>query len=418
MAVSPKDRTILRDLAHQVTEIAALPEQAEKVRLWTACNDLRPERAMVFADPQNGWKELDAAWLRLECEDPVLRGFEHSLRRQLVRHHHLHDDFPIHATFPVPVKITGSTYDDYGLELAVTRSDQRDGAYHIEPAIRSEADLDRLHFRPLCIDHASTDRTVDLAADLFGDVLQVRKTGKTHWRYGLTRVLIHMRGLDQTFLDMYDNPSLLHRLLAFLRDDYKREIDLCEQEGVVTLNNTPDHVTGSGGLSSTSALPGPESPDAGSPGVRHCICWGESQETGVVGPDLFDEFVLQYQLPLLSRFGLVDYGCCEPLDGKLDLLMQKVSHLRWLAVQRWADRALAAEKIGADYVYVYKPNPTAICTPTPDWEDAEGDIRETLEIAKGCAVHIVMKDTHTFCGEPDRITRWTETASRLAHEMA
>ena len=138
----------------------------------------------------------------------------------------------------------------------------------------------------------------------------------------------------------------------------------------------------------------------------------------MVGPDQFDEFVLQYQLPLLRRFGLVDYGCCEPLDRKYDLLMQKIPNLRWLAVQRWADRALAAEKIGADYVYVYKPNPAPICTPTPDWDDAEKDIRDTLEVARDCPLHIVMKDTHTFCSQPERITRWTNLASRLARDAA
>ena len=416
MPASPRDRTLLRDLARQVADIAALPEQAEKTRLWTACNDLRPERPMVFADPQNGWGEIDAAWVRLECEDPALRGWEHALRRKLVRHRCIRDDYPILDTFPIAIPVIGNTYDDYGLELTVTRSAQADGAYHIEPAIRTEADLDRLHYRPLRLDHQAADGAAERACDLFGDILQVRKTGRTSWRYGLTRVLVHMRGLDQMFLDMYDQPDLLHRLLTFLRDDYLREIDLFERERAVSLNNYPDHVTGSGGLSPNGSLPN-EAP-GGPPGVRHCLCWGESQETGVVGPDQFDEFVLQYQLPLLRRFGLVDYGCCEPLDGKYDLLMEKVPNLRWLAVQRWADRRLAAEKIGRDYVYVYKPNPAPICTPTPDWDDAERDVRETLQIARGCAVHVVMKDTHTFCGQPERLTRWTEMATRLARQLA
>jgi hypothetical protein len=416
MTTSTRDRTLLRDLAHRVADVATLPEQAEKTRLWTACNDLHPERPMVFADPQNGWGEIDAAWVQLECQNSELRGWEHALRRRLVRHEQIHDDYPILATFPIPIPVTGNSYDDYGLELAVTRSDQTDGAYHIEPAIRTEADLEHLHFRPLQLDHAAADRATDRAHHLFGDILQVYKTGRTSWRYGLTRVLVHMRGLDRLFLDMYDAPDLLHRLLAFLRDDFMREIDLFEQQEAIGLNNTPDHVTGSGGLSPTRALPG-ETLD-GPPGARHCVCWAESQETGVVGPDQFDEFVLQYQLPLLQRFGLIDYGCCEPLDRKYDLLMQKIPNLCWLAVQRWADRPLAAEKIGPDYVYVYKPNPTPICTPTPDWDDAEKDIRDTLEVARNCPLHIVMKDTHTFCNQPERITRWTDLASRLAQDAA
>ena len=416
MPINSKDRTVLHDLAVRVAEIAALPEQAEKARLWTVCNDLKPERAMIFANPQGGWKELDAAWLNLECEHPSLRGLESSLRRKIIRHEHIPDDFPILNTFPVSVRITGNGYDDYGLKLEVTRSGQADGAYHIEPMIRTEKDIESLHFRPIEIDHAAAERAADMAAELFGDILRVEKVGRGNWRYGLTRVLVHMRGLDQMFLDMYDNPTILHRLMGFLRDDFHREIDLFEQAEAIGLNNIDDNVTGSGGLCPTRALPG-EGFD-GTPRVKHCICWGESQETGVVGPEQFDEFVLQYQLPLFERFGLVDFGCCEPLDRKLDLLIEKVPNLRWLAVAPWADRALAAEKIGGDYVYVYKPNPAPICTPEPNWEQAEKELRETLEIARGCAVHIAMKDTHTFCSDPERITKWSEMASHVVRGAA
>ncbi|MDP6778586.1 MAG: hypothetical protein QGI83_17665 [Candidatus Latescibacteria bacterium] len=414
--VTPGDRRVLRDLALQVTEAAADPAQAEKVRLWTACNDLEPERAMVFANPQGGWKEIDAAWIELECQDPALRGFELALRRKLVRRDHIPDDYPILPTFEVAIQATGAGYDDYGLKLGVQRTDQSDGAYQIKPAIRTEADLDRLHPRPIRLDPEGADLQADLAHGIFGDLLRVERRGRMSWRYGLTRVLVHMRGIDQMMMDMFDNPGLLHRLQTFLRDDYQRELDLYEQAGEVSLNNIPDHLTGSGGLCPTTDLPG-EGHD-GRASARHCLCWGESQETVGVGPDPFDEFVLQYQLPLLNRFGLVDYGCCEPLDHKLDLLIAQIPHLRWLSISPWCDREFCAERIAGKYVYVYKPNPSRICSPTPDWEGAEAELRETLEIARSCPVHLVMKDTHTFCGEPGRITRWAEMASRVAAEAA
>lgn len=412
MPLSNKDRIIIRDLAKRVSEIAALPDQSEKVRLWTACNDLKPERAMVYADPQNGWPELDAAWLKLECDSH--RGIESALRRAILRYKHIPDDFPIMNTFDIGIRVTGDGYDDYGIKLLTTESDQEGGAYHIDPAIRSERDMEKLLFRPIRIDHESTDKAVENAQDIFGDILQVRKVGKIGWRYGLTRVLIHMRGLDNMMLDMYDNPRLLHRLMAFLRDDKMREIDLFEQENAISLNNGPDNVNGSGGLSSTEDLPGDEFD--GAPRAKNCICWAESQETVGVGPAQFDEFVLQYQLPLMERFGLVDYGCCEELDYKLDLLIRKIPHLRWVAVSPWADREVCAGKIGDKYVYVYKPNPSRICSPRPDWEKADQDLRETLAIASGCPVHIVMKDTNTFCNEPERITKWAELATRIAKE--
>ncbi len=415
MSIAPKDRETIGNLARRVAEAASAPEQAEKARLWTQCNDLRPERPMVYADPQGGWSELDEAWLHLEC-DPGLRWIEEPLRRKLIRHEHIPDDYPIMATFDVAPSVTGDGYDDYGLSLRSVDTGERKGAYRIEPAIVSDRDLDRLHFRPVRIDHEATNLAAEMAAELVGGVLDVRRVGRTWWRYGLTRVLVHMRGLERMMLDTYEQPALFHRLMAFLRDDFIDELGLYERERAVGSNNGPENVTGSGGLCPTTDLP---SPGAGSgASVSDCVCWGESQETVGMGPAQFEEFVLEYQLPLMARFGLADYGCCEPLDAKFDVLIRRVPNLRWLSVPTWSDRKLAVEKIGRRFVFVYKPNPTHICTPSPAWDEAEREIRETLTIARGCAVHVVMKDTHTFCDDPTRITRWAEMARRAAMESA
>lgn len=418
MTISAKesDLNIIRDLAKRVADIAGLPEQSEKIRLWKACNDLKPERAMVYIDPQNGWGELDSAWINLKCEDSTLRSWEFGLRRTILRHEHIPDDYPILNDFNVGVRITRSGYNDYGFVLETTRPNQPRGAYHIEPVVKSLDDLDKLHFRPLEVDHESTDRQLEIAQEVLGDILNVRKVGKNFWRYGLSRVLIHMRGLDNMMLDMYDNPKLLKALMAFLRDDFLRELDILKRENAFSLNNSPNGGNGSGGFGYTSDLSEYDSGET--PDYKGCRCWGESQETVGVGPHHFDEFVLQYQLPLMNHFGLVDYGCCEPLDQKLDILIEKVPHLRWVSVSPWANRQLCAEKIQDRYVYVYKPNPTNICTPAPDWDQASKEIRETLKITGRCPTHIIMKDTSTFHNEPERVTQWASMAGKLAREMA
>jgi hypothetical protein len=415
--VSDKERQVIRDVAKRIAEIAAMPEQAEKVRLWTACNDLRPERAMVYADPQGGWEDCNNAWVRLECESDDARWLESCLRNRLVRHEHIPDDFPILDTFTVPMEASGDGYNDYGFDLVTTDSTEAGGAYHIEPVIQKLEDMGGLHFRPVELHPERRDRKAALAEELIGDILKVSPIGRTYWRYGLSRVLIHMVGLSNMMLDMYDKPELIHKLMAFLRDDFMRELDLYESQNAIGLNNSPTDVNGAGGLAPTSDLPGPGF-DPNHVRLKDCFCWGESQETVGVGPKQFDEFVLEYQIPLMNRFGLVDYGCCESLDYKLDLLIAKVPHMRWVAVAPWANRKMCAEKIGDKYVYVYKPNPSRVCAPSAEWDAAELDIRETLDIAKGCPVHIVMKDTKTFCEQPERITKWSEMAVNIAKEMA
>lgn len=416
MPGAAQEREIVRELARAVAEAAARPEEREKARLWTACNDLRPVRPMVCLHPQNGMPEVEAEWVRLCCVDPSLRSVERGLRLKLLRVRHMPDDVPITGEYEVHTTVHGTGYDDYGIPIQVERSGVEGGAYHMVRLVNDQRDVQRLHPRPIVVDHAATATELDRARGLIGDILPVVRRGKTGWRFGLSRVLVHWRGLDQMMLDMYDDPELLHRLMAFLRDDFIREIETMEREGAVSLNNTADNVTGSGGLSPTRDLPGPGYD--GTPRVRNCVCWGESQETVGVGPAQFDEFVLAYQLPLLCRFGLTDYGCCEPLDQKLDLLVAKVPNLRWVSISPWANRELCAEKLAGRYVYVYKPNPAYLCSPTPAWEAAEEDVRRTLRVARGQPVHIVMKDTSTFHHDASRVTKWCEMARRLAEESA
>jgi hypothetical protein len=412
MPRAARERTAVRDLARAVAERAARPEQAEKTRLWTACNDLHPVRPMVHLDPQNGWPELETAWLDLSCADPRLRAVERTLRLRLLRADHLPDDVPVTAAFPVPMVVHGAGYDDYGIPIELERTGKAGGAYRITRLLNDDSDERKLHPRPIVVDHEATRREAAFVGDLLGDILPVVQVGKTTWRYGLSRVLVHWRGLGQMMLDMYDDPALLHRLMGFLRDDFLREIEIMESAGAVSLNNTAGNVTGSGGLCPTSDLPGPRYD--GTPRVRNCVCWGESQETVGVGPAQFEEFVLEYQLPLLRRFGLVDYGCCEPLDSRLDLLVAKVPNLRWVSISPWADRELCAGKLGGRFVYVYKPNPAYLCAPTPAWDKVEEDIRRALDAARDQPMHIVMKDTSTFHGDAARATKWCELAVRLA----
>jgi hypothetical protein len=409
--MSLEERRLVRDLAKRVAEIAALPIQAERIRLWKALNALGPERAMVLLNPQNGWVDLvpDEA---LVCQDERLRGIELALRRDIFRHEHVPDDYPITADWGVGWSIEKG---DYGLSETYEYTEAR-SVFHWDPPIKTAKDMARLHPRTLAVDREASAQALNWHQELLGDILSVRRGGVNHCRCGLTRQLIMLRGLEQMMMDMYDNPALLHELMGFLRDEQLREFAFYQQEGLLALNNGPQDWTGSGGLATTDELPAPGY-DAAHVRLADMYAWAESQESVGVGPKLFNEFVLQYQLPVVNQFGLVDYGCCEPLDKKLDLIIASVPRLRWAAVSPWANREMAADKLGNRFVYCYKPQPSRMCQPGPDWEGVEHELRETLTIARGCCVSLVMKDTTSYFGEPQRATRWAEIAQRVAAEM-
>ena len=106
--VSDRDRGLLRDLAQRVAEVAALPVQAERARLWRALNLHRPERAMVLA--QIGPRIHHPA---LECEDSLCRQWEAGLRWKLFRHENVRDDYPCTDYFDIGHAVE---VGDYGVK--------------------------------------------------------------------------------------------------------------------------------------------------------------------------------------------------------------------------------------------------------------------------------------------------------------
>jgi hypothetical protein len=124
------------------------------------------------------------------------------------------------------------------------------------------------------------------------------------------------------------------------------------------------------------------------------------------------EFEIEYAVKWYSRFGLVYYGCCDPLHKKIGLL-RAIPNLRKISMSPWVDVEKGAEQIGEDFVFSRKPNPNIFVT---DWEpDAvERDLHETLEHCARyrCPVEIIMKDISTVRYRPERLWEWAEIAMR------
>ncbi len=409
--VTRHDRAILRKLAGNIAEISRLPVQAERISLWKTHNSLKPTRPLTQVRPEGGWFELVPDSV-LECENPHLREWERAFRRMVFRHENIHDDWPITDSFNISWV---AEWGGYGVEQKTIRTESR-GSYTWDPPIREPEDVEKLHFRSVHIDKEQTEYKVQLATDIFGDLLNVAIRGRLWASVGLTSSLIFLRGLEQTMMDTYDNPALIHRLMSFLQAATLHELEDYERQGVLTGNSGADDWVASGGVGATDELPAKDFAGA----VRCKDMWGhcESQEFANIGPAQFDEFALPYQLPIMKRFGLINYGCCESLDKKFDLLIEKVPNIRRFSVSPWADREIAAEKLGDKYIYSYKPNPATICGEKPDFEKARKGLRETMEIARGCRLEIVMKDTMTFHNDPSRIKEWSRMASQLARDFS
>jgi hypothetical protein len=136
-----------------------------------------------------------------------------------------------------------------------------------------------------------------------------------------------------------------------------------------------------------------------------------------VSPTMHQEFELDYAARWYSRFGLVYYGCCDPLHRKIDLL-RNIPNLRKISMSPWVDVEQGAEQIGGDFVFSRKPNPAVFVTDSWDAEIIEDDIRETVEQCGRyeCPVEIIMKDISTVQYKPQRLWEWADIAMRIVRD--
>ena len=280
--------------------------------------------------------------------------------------------------------------------------------------LKDYSELESLHFQKIDVDDGRTDQLYNLAREIFANILKVELEGYWWWSFGLTWSLVNLRGIQQVMLDMYDHPQELHQLMAFLRDEALSLLDFLEMNNLLSLNNQGTYV-GSGGFGYTHQLP---QKDYDGTKVRTQDMWGfsESQETVLVSPNLFAEFIFPYQLPILERFGLNCYGCCEPIDKRWHIVSQ-APRLRRVSVSAWANVRDLAEKLGKNYVFSRKPNPSDLSYPKIDEEYIRKGLRETLEAAQGCHVELIMKDNHTIGRNPENVIQWCRIAREEAERI-
>lgn len=140
---------------------------------------------------------------------------------------------------------------------------------------------------------------------------------------------------------------------------------------------------------------------------------GAAQVFASVSPAMHEEFDTEYLIRYFEGFGLLYYGCCEPLDRKLHII-KRLPNLRKISITPWADVRTAAEQMGGDYVLSRKPNPAHVASSPFDETVVRADIQDTLRICRetGTPCEFVLKDISTVGRHPDTLTRWTHIAMK------
>jgi hypothetical protein len=410
MATNGKDVTIIRELAARTAEIAALPVQEEKRALWRRLNTLEPERPMVMID-QVCWNEMNVDdELTLRCEDSECREYEKRLRRTLYQWKHFPVDMVVEPFVRVPMAIRNT---GFGIrveeETAVSDPTSAVKGHMYENQFQTEEDLEKIKEPRITHDVAETECRLTVAHELFDDLLEVRPWGADPY-LSLWDPISTWMGVQNALYALVDTPDYVHRLVSRVTDGYLSMLDQLEEQGLLCGPQSLVHCTGA----YSDELPAPGC-DPAKPRTKDLWTFGLAQMFSTVSPAMFKEFEVDYAAPLCERFGLVYYGCCDPLDGKM-AEVRMIPHVRKVSMSPWVDEERGASEIGGDFVYSRKPNPAMVAMEDFHPEQVREHLVATREVCDrhGCPLEFILKDISTVRYHPERLTQWADIAMEVA----
>jgi hypothetical protein len=410
METPANDIRILRELASKVAEIAALPCHSETRQAWIALNGLRPVRPMVMID-QIPWHEMDVdGELTLACSDEFCCKLETALRQTLYRWRHMPADMVVDTRLAVPRAIKpwdfGFTIEEDQL-LSDARNDVVSHAYHDQ--LSTPEDLDRIRTPLIEEDVAESARRLDLARHIFDGLLTVRLAGITPMFAPWDRIA-ELRGVQAILYDLADRPDFSHDIIERFTVAYLGLLDQLETLGILEPAQSLIHCTGAW----TDSLPAAGF-DPARPRAVDAWTAGMAQIFGSVSPAMHQEFDINYAVRWYARFGLGYYGCCEPLDAKMDIV-RAIPRLRKVSMSPWTDIERGAEAIGRDFVYSRKPNPAIMIAQNWDPGRAGQELRVVTTACQryACPLELILKDISTVDYRPQNLWAWERIAMGIA----
>ena len=407
--ISKKDKSILHDLAARLAEIAALPIQEEKRSLWRNLNGLQHTRPMVMID-QVCWNEMNVNdELTLRCNDPECRRYEESLRQTLFQWRHFPVDMVVEPFIRIPKAIQNTGFGICVQENIAISDPQNSVVGHAYTnQFQTMDDLEKIQMPQITHDPDETNRRLDVAHELFDGTLEVREWGYDPY-LSLWDPISTWMGVENALFTLMDQPDLMHGIVGRMTDGYLGMLDQLVEQGLLCQPQSLIHCTGA----YTDELPA-DGYDPEKPRTQDVWMFGLAQMFSTVSPRMFKEFEVDYASRICDRFGLVYYGCCDPLDKKMNQV-RMIPHVRKVSMSPWVDQERGAAEIGRDYVFSRKPSPALVAFDRFDPEVIRKDLDATVKICQknDCSLELILKDISTVRYQPQRLFQWAEVAMQV-----
>ena len=305
---------------------------------------------------------------------------------------------------------------DFGIhedvDVAKTDNNNEIISRHFHIQISSLEDVDKIKMPTVTHNAKMTELACSTMTDIFRNVMPVKKVGQTHIWFTPWDYLIRWTGVQEAMYALYEDPDMVNAAVERMTDAWMVELDQFVQQNLLSLDCDNTRI-GSGGYGYTSQLPAQPFDPAH---VKPHNMWGcsNAQIFSEVSPEMHWEFALRHDFRWLERWGLTYYGCCEPLQGKMDL-MRKIPNLRKISVSPWNNYDRILPDMNGQYVASIKPNPAIFVDEVFSPELAKDNLEKAVN-AGGDFSHIelIMKDISTLRYRPQNLWLWSEIAMDVA----
>lgn len=406
------EKTVLRKLGEEFSKISALPIHREKAQLWTSLNDLKSIRPMVWIN-EIPWHEMNVNdELTLQTINPWARDLEQKLRREIYQWNHMPGDMIVSDYLECPLAFHST---DFGIveDVDIVRTDEKSEIYsrHFHKQIKEPEDIEKIKMPRITHYEKTTNVVFETMNDLFKNIIPVRKAGQTHIWFTPWDYLIRWWGVEEAMIDLIMRPDMVNAAVERMTDAWICELDQLIEQNLLSLDNNNTRI-GSGGYGYTSELPGKNyDPSL----VKPHNMWGcsNAQILVQVSSDMHWEFALKHEMRWLEKWGLTYYGCCEPLDTKLDI-MRRIPNLRKISVSPWADIDTIVREVGDRYVLSVKPSPAIFAADNWDPHYAGTILENIIRKTQGVShVELIMKDISTVGYHPENLWEWEKIAMQV-----
>jgi len=402
------DIEIMKSLAREYAEIAALPVHAEKRRLWIKLNSIRMERPMILID-QIPWNEMDIdGFLQLRVEDPYWRRVEREMRRTIYKWKYMPADMVIdpYVCLPRPINNTGWGIDAKKDGYIIQEEEATASSSHYVNQFEEEEDVEKIQMPVITLDEAREAEIIAEAKEIFTGIIEFRMTGNT-MHLGVWDSIAQWMGVENCYIELMDRPEMMHAIMEKLTQGCISMVEQMNRLQLFDINSNICH------CSQTYLEDMPKEGDLALSG--NAWAFGLAQLFTSVSPAITEEFELPYMKRIFPYFGAIYYGCCDRLDDRMDVIA-KLPKIRKLSCSPWSHREPFAEKMPGYCVMSNKPNPAYLATGRLDEDVIRKDIRRTIDAARsnGRSVELILKDISTVNHNPECLWRWQEIAMEEA----